>query len=402
MKKSENSLMSSKELYEKFKPTTIEEVYEIVKNNTKNLIQSILEEEMKKHLGYDRYEHENRIKNNYRNGSYKKSVKSSFGNVELEIPRDRNSEFEPHIIPKYQYDISKIESQIINLYSKGVSTRDISDTLHEIYGVDVDPSFVSRVTDKIMPQIVEWQNRPLERTYAMIFIDGIRFKVKEENRLVEKSVYIVMGYSIDGYKDVLGFWIGESESAKYWMQVFNDIKLRGVQEIYLMSSDNLTGISNAIKAVFPKTQIQKCVVHQIRNSVKFVNYKDIKEFTIDMKNIYQANNIDEASRFLEVFENKWNSKYSYAIKSWRENFDELVTFFNFPSEIRKLIYTTNVIENLNRNIRKISKNKTSFPTEESLMKIVYFAIQNQLKKWDKITQNWGQILNQLKIAFEEE
>lgn len=402
MKKSENSLMSSKELYEKFKPTTIEEVYEIVKNNTKNLIQSILEEEMKKHLGYDRYEHENRIKNNYRNGSYKKSVKSSFGNVELEIPRDRNSEFEPHIIPKYQYDISKIESQIINLYSKGVSTRDISDTLHEIYGVDVDPSFVSRVTDKIMPQIVEWQNRPLERTYAMIFIDGIRFKVKEENRLVEKSVYIVMGYSIDGYKDVLGFWIGESESAKYWMQVFNDIKLRGVQEIYLMSSDNLAGISNAIKAVFPKTQIQKCVVHQIRNSVKFVNYKDIKEFTIDMKNIYQANNIDEASRFLEVFENKWNSKYSYAIKSWRENFDELVTFFNFPSEIRKLIYTTNVIENLNRNIRKISKNKTSFPTEESLMKIVYFAIQNQLKKWDKITQNWGQILNQLKIAFEEE
>lgn len=402
MKKSENSLMSSKELYEKFKPTTIEEVYEIVKNNTKNLIQSILEEEMKKHLGYDRYEHENRIKNNYRNGSYKKSVKSSFGNVELEIPRDRNSEFEPHIIPKYQYDISKIESQIINLYSKGVSTRDISDTLHEIYGVDVDPSFVSRVTDKIMPQIVEWQNRPLERTYAMIFIDGIRFKVKEENRLVEKSVYIVMGYSIDGYKDVLGFWIGESESAKYWMQVFNDIKLRGVQEIYLMSSDNLAGISNAIKAVFPKTQIQKCVVHQIRNSVKFVNYKDIKEFTIDMKNIYQANNIDEASRFLEVFENKWNSKYSYAIKSWRDNFDELVTFFNFPSEIRKLIYTTNVIENLNRNIRKISKNKTSFPTEESLMKIVYFAIQNQLKKWDKITQNWGQILNQLKIAFEEE
>ncbi|VEU64938.1 transposase, mutator type (plasmid) [Mycoplasmopsis cynos] len=186
MKKSKNSLMSSKELYEKFKPTTIEEVYEIVKNNTKNLIQSIPEEEMKKHLGYDRYEHENRIKNNYRNGSYKKSVKSSFGNVELEIPRDINSEFEPHIIPKYQYDISKIESQIINLYSKGVSTIDISDTLDEIYGVDVDPSFVSRVTDKIMPQIVEWQNRPLERTYAMIFIDGNRFKVKEENGFVEK------------------------------------------------------------------------------------------------------------------------------------------------------------------------------------------------------------------------
>ncbi|MGZ9453851.1 IS256 family transposase [Mycoplasma sp. AC157] len=211
-----------------------------------------------------------------------------------------------------------------------------------------------------------------------------------------------MGYSLDEYKDVLGFWIGESESAKYWMQVLNDIKLRGVEEIYLISSDNLTGISNAIKAVFPKTQIQKCIVHQIRNSVKFVNYKDIKEFTSDMKNIYQSNNIDEASRFLQIFEDKWDSKYHYTIKSWRNNFDELSTFFNFPKEIRKLIYTTNVIENLNRNIRKISKNKTSFPTEDSLMKIVYFAIQNQLEKSKTITPNWGQILNQLKIVFDEE
>ncbi|WP_436358464.1 IS256 family transposase [Mycoplasma sp. 480] len=215
-------------------------------------------------------------------------------------------------------------------------------------------------------------------------------------------MYIVMGYSLDEYKDVLGFWIGESESAKYWMQVLNDIKLWGVEEIYLISSDNLTGISNAIKAVFSKTQIQKCIVHQIKNSVKFVNYKDIKEFTSDMKNIYQSNNIDEASRFLQIFEDKWNSKYHYTIKSWRNNFDELSTFFNFPKEIRKLIYTTNVIENLNRNIRKISKNKTSLPTEDSLMKIVYFAIQNQLEKSKTITPNWGQILNQLKIVFDEE
>ncbi|WWV62677.1 IS256 family transposase [Mycoplasmopsis felis] len=241
----------------------------------------------------------------------------------------------------------------------------------------------------------------MEKEYAMVFIDGIRFKVKEENRLVEKSVYIVMGYTLEGQKDVLGFWIGESESAKYWMQVLNDLKLRGVQEIFIISSDNLTGISNAIKAVFPKTQIQKCVVHQIRNSVKFVNYKDLKEFTKDMKNIYQANNIDEATRFLQIFEDKWKDKYMYAIKSWRDNFEELVTFFNFPKEIRKLIYTTNIIENLNRNIRKITKTKTSFPTEESLMKSVYFAINNQLAKWDKITPNWGQILSQLLIIFKE-
>ncbi|WWV63639.1 IS256 family transposase [Mycoplasmopsis felis] len=297
--------------------------------------------------------------------------------------------------------MSFIEGAVIKLYSGGMSTRDISSTLHEIYGIDVEPSFVSRITDKIMPQIIEWRNRPLEKEYAMVFIDGIRFKVKEENRLVEKSVYIVMGYTLEGKKDVLGFWIGESESAKYWMQVLNDLKLRGVQEIFIISSDNLTGISNAIKAVFPKTQIQKCVVHQIRNSVKFVNYKDLKEFAKDMKNIYQANNIDEATRFLQIFEDKWKDKYMYAIKSWRDNFEELVTFFNFPKEIRKLIYTTNIIENLNRNIRKITKTKTSFPTEESLMKSVYFAINNQLAKWDKITPNWGQILSQLLIIFKE-
>ncbi|UWW01400.1 IS256 family transposase [Mycoplasmopsis felis] len=294
-----------------------------------------------------------------------------------------------------------MEGAVIKLYSSGMSTRDISSTLYEIYGIDVEPSFVSRITDKITPQIIEWRNRPLEKEYAMVFIDRIRFKVKEENRLVEQSVYIVMGYTLEGQKDVLGFWIGESESAKYWMQVLNDLKLRGVQEIFIISSDNLTGISNAIKAVFPKTQIQKCVVHQIRNSVKFVNYKDLKEFAKDMKNIYQVNNIDEATRFLQIFEDKWKDKYMYAIKSWRDNFEELVTFFNFPKEIRKLIYTTNIIENLNRNIRKITKTKTSFPTEESLMKSVYFAINNQLAKWDKITPNWGQILSQLLIIFKE-
>ncbi|UWV84498.1 IS256 family transposase [Mycoplasmopsis felis] len=207
----------------------------------------------------------------------------------------------------------------------------------------------------------------MEKEYAMVFIDRIRFKVKEENRLVEQSVYIVMGYTLEGQKDVLGFWIGESESAKYWMQVLNDLKLRGVQEIFIISSDNLTGISNAIKAVFPKTQIQKCVVHQIRNSVKFVNYKDLKEFAKDMKNIYQVNNIDEATRFLQIFEDKWKDKYMYLIKSWRDNFEELVTFFNFPKEIRKLIYTTNIIENLNRNIRKIiTKQKLLFQQKNHL------------------------------------
>ncbi|WP_322875911.1 IS256 family transposase [Mycoplasmopsis felis] len=401
MQKKNTFNLDTEKLYNQYKPKTIEDVQEILKSQTKDLIEKILQEEMKNYLGYDRYEHEKAIKDNYRNGSYDKKVRSQFGDINLKIPRDRNAEFEPQVVPKFQYDISFIEGAVIKLYSSGMSTRDISSTLHEIYGIDVETSFVSRITDKIMPQIIEWRNRPLEKEYAMVFIDGIRFKVKEENRLVEKSVYIVMGYTLEGKKDVLGFWIGESESAKYWMQVLNDLKLRGVQEIFIISSDNLTGISNAIKAVFPKTQIQKCVVHQIRNSVKFVNYKDLKEFAKDMKNIYQANNIDEATRFLQIFEDKWKDKYMYAIKSWRDNFEELVTFFNFPKEIRKLIYTTNIIENLNRNIRKITKTKTSFPTEESLMKSVYFAINNQLAKWDKITPNWGQILSQLLIIFKE-
>ncbi|WP_436358543.1 IS256 family transposase [Mycoplasma sp. 480] len=396
-------LETAKELYEKYKPKTIEDVYEIVKNNTKDLLESILQEEMKKHLGYDKYEHEKIIKDNYRNGSYTKNVRSQFGDMEIEIPRDRKSNFEPQIVPKFQYDISHIEGQIINLYAKGISTRDISKTLNELYGIEVEPSFISRVTDKIMPQIIEWQNRPLDKTYGMVFIDGIRFKVKEDNRLVEKSVYIVMGYSLDGYKDVLGFWIGESESAKYWMQVLNDIKLRGVEEIYLISSDNLTGISNAIKAVFPKTQIQKCIVHQIRNSVKICRtIKTLKNLLQIWKIFINLIILMKLLDFFKYLKTNEIVKYHYAIKSWRNNFDELSTFFNFPKEIRKLIYTTNVIENLNRNIRKISKNKTSFPTEDLLMKIVYFAIQNQLEKWKTITSNWGQILNQLKIVFDNE
>ncbi|WP_331708012.1 IS256 family transposase [Mycoplasmopsis felis] len=360
----------------------------MLKSQTKDLIEKILQEEMKNYLGYDRYEHEKAIKDNYRNGSYDKKVRSQFGDINLKIPRDRNAEFEPQVVPKFQYDISFIEGAVIKLYSSGMSTRDISSTLHEIYGIDVEPSFVSRITDKIMPQIIEWRNRPLEKEYAMVFIDGIRFKVKKKIDWLKNLFYIVMGYTLEGQKDVLGFWIGESESAKYWMQVLNDLKLRGVQEIFIISSDNLTGISNAIKASFPKTQIQKmCSSLNQKLSLNLLITKDLKEFTKDMKNIYQANNIDEATRFLQIFEDKWKDKYMYAIKSWRDNFEELVTFFNFPKEIRKLIYTTNIIENLNRNIRKITKTKTSFPTEESLMKSVYFAINNRLAKWDKITPN---------------
>lgn len=391
-----------KELVKSGEIKTIADINNVVKDLTKDLIQTALETELTNHLGYDKYEHEKLIKDNYRNGNFKKTLKSSSGEMIVDIPRDRNGTFEPQIVPKYKTDISDIESKIIVMYAKGLSTKDIEETMNEIYGISLDSSTISKITDKILPKITEWQNRPLEKVYPIVFIDGIRFKVKENNRIVEKSVYIVMGYDLDGFKDVLGFWIAESESSKQWLSVFNDLKTRGLERIYVICCDNLTGISSAINSAFPKTIIQKCIVHQIRNSLKFVNYKDLKEFTQDMKKIYQANSLEESEFALDEFENKWASKYKYAINSWRENFQELVSFFAFPKEVRKIIYTTNVIENLNRNIRKISKTKGSFPTENSIAKIVYFAIQNQLKKWNKMTPNWGSILSQFLILFEEE
>lgn len=401
MNKPTNSLINFKDIPKDERPKNLEEFREFWKKHTKDLLEFFLEEEMNEFLGYDKNEHEKYLRENHRNGHYKKNVRSNSGEINLDIPRDRNGEFEPQIVPKFKYDISDFENQVIVLYSKGLSTRDIASTMQQMYGVELDASFISRITEKLIPKIVEWQNRKLDSIYPMIFIDGIRFKVKEENQIVNKSVYIVMGYSLDGIKEVLGFWIGESESAKYWMSVLNDIKMRGVDEIYIVSCDNLKGVSNAIQSVYPKAQIQKCIVHQIRNSTKFVNYKDLKEFSKDMKNIYESVSLDQALHFLDIFEQKWKNKYFYAVKSWRENLEELTTFFNYPTEIRKLIYTTNVIENLNRNIRKITKTKGAFPTIDSLSKVVYLAITEQTKKWEKMTRNWGQILNQILILFEK-
>lgn len=399
--KNEKAKELIKELIKSGEFSTYAEFREVLKEMSREFLNDSLEVELTQSLGYDKYEHEKEIKNNYRNGYSSKKVKTHEGEMKIKIPRDRNGQFEPQIIQKYQKDISELDHKIITMYAKGMSTRDIEDTIKDIYGIDVDSTLISKITDKILPKITEWVNRPLDKVYTMIFIDGIRFKVKENNQIKEKSVYIVMGYTMEGIKDVLGFWLSESESSKYWLTVLNELKSRGLEDILIISCDNLKGISEAIKTAYPKTEIQKCVVHQIRNSVAFVRYDDLKEFTEDMKKIYTANSIGAAEKALDNFEQNWSKKYGYAVKQWKNNFDELLTFFNFPKEIRKLIYTTNVIENLNRNIRKISKNKNSFPTDNSLTKVVYLAINEQLKKWTTRVPNWGLVLNQLMILFED-
>ena len=372
-------------------------INDVVKSIAKP-IESALKTELDEHLGYQK--NQSSTNSNYRNGYSKKTVKSSIeGKTLLKIPRDREGTFEPKLIKKHQTSINQIERKVIFMYSKGLSNRDISDTIDEIYGFGLDASTISKITDKIMPEIEEFHTRRLDKMYATIFIDGIRFKTREEGYSKEVSVYVVMGIKMDGIKEVLGYYIGESETSKYWLTVLNDLKNRGVERILIIALDNLPGISKAIKAAFPKTEIQKCIVHQIRNSTKHVNYKDLKDFCKDMKKIYKAINLEQALQNLEHFEEKWNSKYAYAIKSWRNNIEELTTYFNYPTEIRMLIYTTNPIENLNRTIRKYTKNKGSFPSQKSLDKSVFLAIQQAIKKWNTPIRNWGIILNQLTIIF---
>ena len=391
------------ELYDLMKKHNIsmENAEEMINDVVKSIakpIETALKAELDGHLGYEK----NKVSSNanYRNGYSKKNVKSSIGGKTLlKIPRDRDGTFEPKLIKKNQTSINQIEKKVIFMYSKGLSNRDISNTLQEIYGFSLDASYISKITDKIIFDIQEYQTRRLDKTYSMVFIDGIRFKTREEGYSKEVSVYIVMGINMNGMKEVLGYYIGESETSKYWLTIFNDLKSRGVERILIIATDNLPGISKSIKAIFPKTDIQKCIVHQIRNSAKHVSYKDLKEFCNDMKKIYKAPNLEQSLQSLKNFEKKWNSKYAYAVKSWKDNIEELTTFFNYPVEIRTLVYTTNPIENLNRNIRKYTKNKGSFPSKKSLNKSIFLSIQQVTKNWSRPIRNWGIILNQLSIIF---
>ena len=368
----------------------------------KDVLQEALEEEMTNTLGYSKYDWKNKNTDNSRNGHSKKKVRSQFGEIDLKIPRDTNSEFEPVIVKKNERTISsELEDMIVSLFAQGMSNRDIESQMKRIYGVEISPEMVSRMTDKILPLAKEWQNRPLNELYPIIYLDGIVFNVNQDGQIVKKTAYVVFAITVDGKKEILGIWVGEAESSKFWMSILTDLRNRNVKDILIASIDGLSGFEEAIRAAFPKTEIQRCIVHQIRNSTRFVNYKDRKEFCNDMKEIYTAPNEEAGLAALDRFEDKWDSKYSYAIKSWRTNWQSLSTFFKYPPEIRRLIYTTNPIENFNRRIRKITKTKSSFPTDDSLFKILYLIVMDASEKWIMPIRDWGIILNQLMVYFKE-
>ena len=362
-------------------------------------VEQMLEGELDAHLDY--LKHQRSENPNSRNGKSKKSIKTSYGESQIEVPRDRDGSFEPELVPKRSRLAKGIESMVISLYAKGMSNSDIESQIAELYDFRISTSAISKITDKISEDILAWQNRPLESQYLIVWMDGIVFKVRENSRVINKTIYLAVGLKNDGKKEVLGLWLGQNEAASFWMGVLTDLKTRGVEDILITVTDNLTGFSKTIRSVFPQAQIQICVVHQIRAACRYVSYKDRKAFTKDMKPIYEAPNREAAWAALEAFESNWDHKYPYAIKSWKNNWEELSTFFDFPAEIRKIIYTTNLIENLNGKIRKYTKNKMSFPTDKALKKSVYLAIFEITKKWTMPIRNWPIILNQFIAIFEE-
>lgn len=388
----------SKMLIEEYQPETVQDLQEALKDLLGDTMEQMLKAELDEHLDYEYGEKP--LSLNTRNGSSKKTVKSSYGNIDLNIPRDREGSFEPQALKKYQKDISNIENQIISMYAKGMTTRDISTHIKEIYGFGISESMVSKITNKILATIEEWQNRPLEKVYPFVFLDAIHYHVRENNIVVKKAVYIALGYNTEGYKEVLGMWVGENESSKYWLLVLNQLKERGLEDILIVSTDNLSGFSQAIESVYPKTEIQKCIIHQIRNSTKFVSYRDIKELMKDLKTVYKASTEELALSNLDIFEEKWGKKYPMCVNSWRNNWAELATYFKYPEGIRKLIYTTNSIENFNRQLRKVTKNKTIFPSDYALQKSLYLAMVDASSKWTSRIRGWDQILSQLSIFFE--
>ena len=374
---------------------------EALKNLFGEMLQYMLEAELDNELGYSRYDYKNKNTDNCRNGHSRKKVKTELGEIDIKVPRDRQGEFEPTVVKKHQNDVSSIENQVISMYAKGMSVRDIQGHLERIYGIEASPTLISNITDKILPIIREWQNRPLQPAYAFLFIDAIHYSVRQESKVLKKAAYMVIGVDLDGRKDVLGIWIGENESARFWLSVLTDLRNRGVKDVLIFSVDNLSGISEAIAASFPEAQIQKCIVHQIRNSIRYISYKDLKSFTADLKTVYRAVNETEALQNLDRLEGKWGSKYPLAIRSWRNNWPELSTFFNYPQEIRKIIYTTNVIEAYHRQLRKVTKAKSIFPSDEALMKMLYLTTMDVVDKWTMRIPNWGLILAQLTVIFGE-
>jgi putative transposase len=381
--------------------TSPTEVLTAMKSMFKDILQETLEAEMDSQLGYDKYDISEKRTPNSRNGYSKKTVKSELGAVELNIPRDRNGEFESKILPKYQRNITGIEEKIMALYAVGMTTRDISEQVKNLYDVELSAEMVSNITNRIMPIVTEWQNRPLEKTYSFVFMDAIHYKVRDDKHIIIKAAYVVLGVNMDGEKEVLGIWIGANESSKFWLSVLNDLRNRGLKNVLVFCIDGLSGFKEAIGAVYPFAKIQRCIIHQLRASMKYIPHKDKKAFAKDLKAVYGAVNEDLALENLNLAKEKWASKYPNAIKSWEDNWDNLITFFVFPDYIRRIIYTTNAIESLNSQFRKVTKTKLIFPNDESLMKMLYLATEKVSKKWTRVYANWDLVISQLNILFSE-
>ena len=380
--------------------SSMEDIQDLFKETIAEFMESGLEAELDDELGYGRYDYRNKDTDNSRNGHSSKTLRTSYGDVEVAVPRDRKGEFEPQLLKKNQTSVSQdIEEKILSMYAKGMTTGDIETHIQDIYGIEVSDTTISRITDKILPIAKEWQQRPLEAVYAVVFLDAIHYHVRSEGQIVKKAVYIALGINLDGKKDVLGMWVGENESAKYWTTVLNGLKNRGVEDIFIACTDNLTGFSAAIEAVFPKTEIQNCIIHQLRNSSKYVSYKDIKELMADLRSVYAAVDEPAALDALDAFSAKWETKYPKISRSWRENWANLSTYFKYPQEVRRLIYTTNSIEGFNRQLRKVTKTRSVFPTDDSLFKMLYLAMVDITKKWTGRQRDWSKIHAQLSIYF---
>ncbi len=382
--------------------SSMDDIQNLFKETIAEFMENGLESELDEELGYSKYDYTHKETDNSRNGHSSKTLRTSFGDVDVSVPRDRKGEFEPQLLKKNQTSISQdIEEKILSMYAKGMSTGDIENHIRDIYGIEVSDTTVSRVTDKILPIVKEWQQRPLESVYTVVFLDAIHYHVRSEGQIVKKAVYIAIGIGLDGKKDVLGMWVGENESAKYWATILNGLRNRGVQDIFITCTDNLTRFTAAIEAVFPRTEIQNCIIHQLRNSSKYVSYKDIKLLMADLKEVYAA--VDEAAALdaLDRFAERWDKKYPKIAQSWRDNWPHLATYFKYPAEIRRLIYTTNAIEGFNRQLRKVTKAKTVFPTDDSLLKMLYLAMIDITKKWTGRRQDWSMIYAQMLVYFED-
>ena len=384
-------------LLQEYHIQSAEDIQDALKDLLSGTIQDMLETEMNNHLGYDRYERSDEP--NYRNGTKSKTVRSKYGAFEVDVPQDRQNSFEPQVLPKRQKDISSIDDKIIGMYAKGMTTRQISETIEDIYGFEVSEGMVSDITDKLLPKIEEWQNRPLSPVYPIVFIDAVHFSVRDDGVIRKLAAYVVLGINEDGMKEVLSIVVGENESSKYWLSVLNSLKNRGVQDILILCSDGLTGIKDAISTAFPKTEQQRCIVHMVRNTLKYVANKDMKAFAKDLKTIYTAASEESARKQLETVTKKWSEQYPSAMNRWRDNWDAIAPIFKFSKDVRTAFYTTNAIESLNSCYRRLNKQRSVFPSSQALMKALYLGTFEIAKKWTMPIRSWGKVRGELEIMY---